>query len=85
MSKSKSVQVVVGPKRKGGKRGRNTGTGILKLSHSRWRTYQALIEHQMLKRLERMSRRYCSECHVQYHSRGVYLRHVKSHKKVLDK
>lgn len=77
MSKSKTVTVVVGTRRKRGKAGRNAGTGVHKLSHSKWHTYENLIYFQQARRLENMARRYCKLCKTQYQSRGVYLRHTK--------
>lgn len=77
MSKSKVVQVVVGTRRKKGKSGRNAGAGVRKLSRSKWRTYENLIYFQQLRRLENMSRRYCKLCKTQFHSRGVYLHHMR--------
>lgn len=77
MSKSKVVQVVVGTRREKGKTGRNAGTGVHKLSHSKWHTYENLIYFQQARRLESMTRRYCNKCGIQFHSRSVYLRHTK--------
>ena len=78
MSKSKSAVIVVGTKKRyRGKRGRNCGTGVYKLSKSRWGSYAVLVAHQQGLRRNRMARRYCNECKIQFHSRGVYLRHAK--------
>lgn len=75
MSKSKTAPITIGTRRKGGKRGRNCGTGVYKLLHSRWRTYAVLIAHQKARRIKNMETRFCFECETQFQSRGVYLRH----------
>ena len=79
MSKSKVVQVSgesrSGKSRKKGRKGRKIGKGINKLSHSRWGSYVALINHQQSLRFERMASRFCKKCHVQFHSKGAYCRH----------
>jgi len=76
MSKSKVV-IIVGKKRRGGKRGRNVGTGVYKLSRSRWGSYASLIAHQKSRRLGTMGRRFCKDCSIQFHSRAAYNRHCR--------
>lgn len=78
MSKSKVVIVAATPKGKGrkkGKKGRKIGKGINKLSHSKWGKYAALINHQQSRRFETIARRFCKDCHTQFHSRSVFNRH----------
>ena len=61
--------------RKKGKRGRKIAKGNRKLEHSRWRSYEALINHQAKRRIESMKRRFCLGCDTQFHSRGAMNRH----------
>jgi hypothetical protein len=61
--------------RKKGRTGRNAGTGIAKMSRSRWKTYAVLIAHQNARRAETLERKLCPECATQYHSRGALKRH----------
>ncbi len=64
------------PAHKGGKKGtRKHGTGIEKLSHSRWGTYAGLIAHQKSRRLIVLLDRFCKTCNIQFHSRGALHRH----------
>lgn len=77
MSKS---QVIItsnqhGRARKKGKKGRKIGKGAHKLSHSKWGSYTALINHQMARRLATMKRRFCLGCDTQFHSRATFNRH----------
>jgi hypothetical protein len=60
---------------KGGKKGRKIGKGTHKLSHSKWGSYEALINHEQARRVETTKRRYCSECETQFHSRGALKHH----------
>lgn len=79
MSKTK-VAPVPSTKRKGrkqGRKGRKIGTGIEKLSHSKWGSYAGLIAHQQSRRLASMGRRYCKACETQFHSRAAFNRHAK--------
>ena len=76
MSKTKSVLVVVSPKKKDrGKRGRKIGKGIRKLSRSKWGSYEALIRHQQARRRATTQARFCDVCKVQFHSRNAFRRH----------
>jgi len=75
---SKSQVVIVGRSgaaRKKGKKGRKLGKGIHKLSHSKWGSYVALINHQTARRVVTMKRRFCLGCDTQFHSRGALNRH----------
>jgi hypothetical protein len=79
---SKTVTVVPSTKgkaRKKGRKGRKVGTGIEKLSHSKWGSYAGLIAHQQSRRLATMARRYCKICNSQFHSKAAFNRHVKKH------
>lgn len=77
MSKTKTATNIVGPKKKDrGKRGRKVGKGVHKLSHSKWGSYVALINHQFNRRLGRLARRYCKACSIQFHSRYAFKKHV---------
>ena len=60
---------------KGGKKGRKIGKGVHKLSHSKWGSYESLINHQYARRVATVDRRCCAECETQFHSRGSLNRH----------
>ena len=77
MSKSLVVTVASrGRARKKGKKGRKIGKGTHKLSHSKWGSYVALINHQTARRKANLLRRFCLACDVQFHSRAALKRHV---------
>jgi len=61
--------------RKKGKKNRKHGKGDRKVSHSKWGSYESLMNHQKKLRRERLSRSFCEFCNIQFHSKNAFKRH----------
>lgn len=76
MSKSTVAVIVSRPAaRRKGRKGRKIGKGDRKISHSKWGSYTALINHQNARRQESLLNRFCLACGIQFHSRAAFNRH----------
>ena len=61
--------------RKGGRKGRKIGKGIIKASHSKWGSYAGIMAHSTAEKRKRMEASFCKICNIQFPSRNVLVRH----------